>query len=134
MHGGGGELPLNRWVAAAILIFCILMSALFSGSETAVTAASKARMHALEKQGDRRAARVIRLLGKRDRLIGAMLLGNTMFNIASSAFLTTILVALVGDSGAIYATAAMTVVLLIFAEVLPKTVAINYPDQMSLAV
>jgi len=134
MHGGGGELPVNLWVAAAILIFCILMSALFSGSETAVTAASKARMHALEKQGDRRAARVIRLLGKRDRLIGAMLLGNTMFNIASSAFLTTILVALVGDSGVIYATAAMTVVLLIFAEVLPKTVAINYPDQMSLAV
>ena len=134
MHGGGGELPVNVWIAAAILIFCILMSALFSGSETAVTAASKARMHALEKQGDRRAARVIRLLGKRDRLIGAMLLGNTMFNIASSAFLTTILVALVGDSGAIYATAAMTVVLLIFAEVLPKTVAINYPDRMSLAV
>jgi Mg2+/Co2+ transporter CorB len=110
------------------------MSALFSGSETAVTAASKARMHALEKQGDPRAARVIRLLGKRDRLIGAMLLGNTMFNIAASAFLTTILVALVGDSGALYATAAMTVVLLVFAEVLPKTVAINYPDRMSLAV
>jgi len=110
------------------------MSALFSGSETAVTAASKARMHALEKQGDPRAARVIRLLGKRDRLIGAMLLGNTMFNIAASAFLTTVLVALVGDSGAIYSTAAMTVVLLIFAEVLPKTVAINYPDRMSLTV
>jgi Mg2+/Co2+ transporter CorB len=91
-------------------------------------------MHALEKQGDPRAARVIRLLGKRDRLIGAMLLGNTMFNIAASAFLTTILVALVGDSGALYATAAMTVVLLVFAEVLPKTVAINYPDRMSLAV
>ncbi len=134
MHGGGGELPVNIWVAAAILIFCILMSALFSGSETAVTAASKARMHALEKQGDPRAARVIRLLGKRDRLIGAMLLGNTMFNIAASAFLTTVLVALVGDSGAIYSTAAMTVVLLIFAEVLPKTVAINYPDRMSLTV
>jgi Mg2+/Co2+ transporter CorB len=134
MHGGGGNLPVNLWVAAAILIFCILMSALFSGSETAVTAASKARMHALEKQGDPRAARVIRLLGKRDRLIGAMLLGNTMFNIAASAFLTTILVALVGDSGALYATAAMTVVLLVFAEVLPKTVAINYPDRMSLAV
>ena len=134
MHGGGGNLPVNLWVAAAILIFCILMSALFSGSETAVTAASKARMHALEKQGDPRAARVIRLLGKRDRLIGAMLLGNTMFNIAASAFLTTILVALVGDSGALYATAAMTVVLLVFAEVLPKTVAINYPDRMSLTV
>jgi Mg2+/Co2+ transporter CorB len=135
MHGGGGgELPINIWAAAAILVFCILMSALFSGSETAVTAASKARMHALEKQGDARAALVIRLLAKRDRLIGAMLLGNTLFNIAASSFLTAVLVALVGDSGALYATAAMTFLLLVFAEVLPKTVAITYPDRWSLLV
>ena len=63
MHGEGGDLPVNIWGAAAILIFCVLMSALFSGSETAMTAASKARMHALEKQGDPRAAIVIRMLG-----------------------------------------------------------------------
>lgn len=125
---------MNIEIAAAILFFCILMSALFSGTETAMTAASRARMYALEKQGDERAATVNRLLANRDRLIGTMLLGNTLFNIGSSALLTTVLVAMVGDSGAIYATAAMTVLLLVFAEVMPKTVAINYPDQMSLIV
>ncbi len=132
MHRGGGDLPVNIWIAAAILAFCILMSALFSGSETALTAASRARMHALEKQGDPRAKIVLRLLASRDRLIGAMLLGNTLFNIAASAFLTSVLLAIFGDRGAIYATASMTVLLLIFAEVLPKTVAINYPDRVSL--
>ncbi len=77
---------------------------------------------------------MLRLLAGRDRLIGAMLLGNTLVNIGSSAFLTTVLVALVGPEGAIYATASMTVLLLIFAEVMPKTVAITYPDTFSLAV
>jgi Mg2+/Co2+ transporter CorB len=91
-------------------------------------------MHALEKQGDMRAKTINRLLIHRDRLIGAMLLGNTLFNIGASAFLTTVLVSLVGDRGAIYATAAMTVLLLIFAEVLPKTVAITYPDRLALVL
>jgi Mg2+/Co2+ transporter CorB len=134
MHGGGGVTSMNIWVAAAILFFCILASALFSASETAMTAASRARMHALEKQGGARAAMVNRLLGGRDRLIGTMLLGNTLFNIGSSALLTTVLVAMVGESGALYATIAMTVLLLVFAEVLPKTIAINYPDRTSLIV
>jgi Mg2+/Co2+ transporter CorB len=134
MHSGGEVPVMNVWIAGAILFCCILASALFSGSETAVTAASRARMHALEKQGDERAAVVNRLLANRDRLIGAMLFGNTLFNIGSSALLTTVLVAMVGDSGAIYATAAMTVLLLVFAEVLPKTIAINYPDRTSLIV
>jgi Mg2+/Co2+ transporter CorB len=134
MHGGGGVSSMNIWVAFLILFVCILFSALFSGSETAVTAASRARMHALEKQGDLRAATINRLLAGRDRLIGAMLLGNTLFNIGSSALLTTVLVAMMGESGAIYATAAMTVLLLVFAEVLPKTIAINYPDRVALIV
>jgi Mg2+/Co2+ transporter CorB len=91
-------------------------------------------MHALEKQGDVRAKIVLDLLNDRDRLIGAMLLGATLVNIGSSAFLTTFMVGLFGDRGAIYATAMMTALLLIFAEVLPKTVAINYSEQMSLVV
>ena len=134
MHGASGVSSMNIWIAGAILFFCIVASALFSGTETAMTAASRARMHALEKQGDHRAAIVNRLLAGRDRLIGAMLLGNTLFNIGSSALLTTVLVAMVGERGAIYATAAMTVLLLVFDEVLPKTIAINYPDQTSLIV
>ena len=98
-------MSINLWAAGAILVVFILLSALFSGSETAMTAASRARMHALERQGDPRAAIVNRLLAGRDRLIGAMLLGNTLFNIGASALLTAVLVAMVGESGAIYATA-----------------------------
>ncbi len=91
-------------------------------------------MHALESGGDRRAAAVNRLLGNRDRLIGAMLLGNTLVTIGSSAFLTSVLEAIVGYSGAIYATGLMTLLLLVFAEILPKTLAINYPDRVALFV
>jgi Mg2+/Co2+ transporter CorB len=135
MHGVDAQpLPVNLWAAALIVVICIALSAFFSGSETALTAASQARMHALERNGDRRAARVNRLLSGRDRLIGAILLGNTLVSIGASAFLTSVLEALVGYSGAIYATGLMTVLLLVFAEVLPKTVAINYPDRVALQV
>ncbi len=125
-------LPVDIWVAVAIIVFCIAMSAFFAASETALTGASRARMHALERNGDRRAALVNRLLRKRERLIGTTLLGNTLVNIGSSAFMTSVLVVLIGDKGAFWATAIMTVLLLVFAEVLPKTVAINNADRVSL--
>ena len=135
MEGAIGEpLSINPWTAAAVVGVCILLSAFFAGSETALTATSRARMHALEKGGDRRAATVNRLLESRNRFIGAMLLGNTLVNIASSAVATSLLVGLVGDKGAIYATLLMTAMLLIFAEVMPKTLAINFPEKMSLTV
>jgi len=135
MHGAHAEiLSGNLWIASAIVIFCIALSAFFSGSETALTAASRARMHALENSGDRRAGLVNRLLKHRDRLIGAVLLGNTIASIGSSALLTSILEALVGIKGVIYATGLMTVMLLVFAEVLPKTLAINFPDRTALSV
>lgn len=135
MHGAVGEpLSINIWVAVGVVVVCILLSAFFAGSETALTAASRARMHALEKAGDKRAATVNRLLQSRDRFIGAMLLGNTLVNIGSSAVATSLLVAVAGERGAVYATLLMTALLLIFAEVMPKTVAITYPDRMSLAV
>lgn len=122
------------WVSLAIILFSVALSAFFSGSETALTAASRARLYALEKAGDRRAARVNRLMSDRARFIGAMLLGNTLVNIASSAFATNFLVGLFGDRGVVYATLMMTFLLLIFAEVLPKTLAIAFPDQTSLLV
>jgi Mg2+/Co2+ transporter CorB len=135
MHGATAQpLPIDLWAAALVVIVCIALSAFFSGSETALTAASQARMHALERQGDRRARRVNRLLSNRDRLIGAILLGNTLVSIGASAFLTSVLEAVVGYSGAIYATGLMTVLLLIFAEVMPKTIAINSPDRVALSV
>ncbi|WOJ91495.1 HlyC/CorC family transporter [Methylocapsa polymorpha] len=133
MQGASAEaFPVNLWLASVIIIFCVGLAAFFAASETALTAASRARMHALERAGDRRAALVNRLLARRDRLIGATLLGSTLVNIGSSAFATSVLEALVGVRGAIYATGIMTILLLVFAEVMPKTVAINYPDRMSL--
>ncbi len=80
------------------------------------------------------AALVNRLLASGERLIDTPLVGNTLVNIGASAFATSILVALAGERGAIYATGLMTVILLVFAEVMPKTVAINYPDRTSLLV
>ena len=133
MHGvKPAALPVDIWVAIAIIVCCIALSAFFAASETALTGASRTRMHALERNGDRRAALVNRLLRRRERLIGTTLLGNTLVNIGSSAFMTSVLVVLIGDQGAVWATAIMTVLLLVFAEVLPKTVAINNADRCAL--
>ena len=119
---------LEIWLTAGGIIVLIAVSGLFSGSETAVTAASKARMLQLEKAGDRRAGIVGRLIQERERLIGALLLGNNLANILSSALATTVFVALFGDAGVIYATLFMTAIVLVFAEILPKTLAITRPD------
>ncbi len=135
MHGAAAAVStVDVWLAVATILLCVALSAFFAATETALTAASRARMHGLEKTGDKRAALVNRLLASRERLIGSTLLGNTLVNIGASAFTTSILVALAGEHGAIYATGLMTVVLFVFAEVIPKTVAINYPDRTSLLV
>jgi Mg2+/Co2+ transporter CorB len=134
MHGIESAPQVDIFVAILVVIFCVLLSAFFSASETALTAASHARMHTLEKEGDKRATLVTRLLRQRNRMIAALLLGSTLVNIGGSAFTTSVLVFLTGESGAVYATVIMTVLLLVFAEVLPKTLAINDPDRISLAV
>lgn len=114
----------------------LLMSAFFSGSETALTAASRARMHALEKEGDKRAGTVNRLLANRERFIGAILLGNNVVNILASVLATSLFTALFGQGGLALAlaTGAMTVLILIFSEVMPKTYAISRPDSVALVV
>ncbi len=132
MHGASADFPINPWIAGGILLFSILLSALFAGAETALTATSKARMHSKESAGDKRATIVNRLIDVRERMISAMLLGNNLVNIAASAFATSVLVAISGENGVIYATFIMTAMIVVFAEVLPKTIAINYPDQSSL--
>jgi Mg2+/Co2+ transporter CorB len=112
----------------------LLLSAFFSGSETALTAASRPRMHRLEQLGDRHAATVNRLSERKERLIGAILLGNNLVNILASALATGLLIGAFGKAGVVYATLVMTVLILIFAEVLPKTVAIRRSDRIALAV
>jgi Mg2+/Co2+ transporter CorB len=126
------EPSVDLWLAALIVIFCLVMSAFFSAGETAFTAASRARMLALEKSGDVRAKLVNRLLELRERFIGAMLIGNNIVNIGVSAFTTSVLVAVFGHEGVIYATIVMSLLVIVFAEVLPKTLAITASDKVSL--
>jgi Mg2+/Co2+ transporter CorB len=116
------------------VVFCLLVSFFFSGAETGLTASSRARMTALENSGNVRAKLVNRLMESRDRLIGTLLLGNNLANIAASSLATGILFSWFGDVGIFYATAIMTVVVVVFSEVLPKTMAINHPDRASLLV
>jgi Mg2+/Co2+ transporter CorB len=124
----------NDWLSLLIVLVCLLLSAFFAGSETALTASSRASMARLEKQGNKRAAIVNRLLEQRERLIGALLLGNNAVNIAASALATGILLVWFGKAGILYATIVMTIVVVVFSEVLPKTAAFNAPDRIALLV
>lgn len=121
-------------LTALAILFLLIFSGLFSGSETALTAASRARMHQLERQGDGRAQIVNRLMESRERLIGGILVGNNLVNILASALATSLFIQLFGEAGVLYATAVMTTLVVIFAEVLPKTYAILNSDKMALAV
>jgi Mg2+/Co2+ transporter CorB len=122
------------WFVSLIVLVCLLLSAFFSGSETALTASSRASMLRLEKHGNPRARIVNRLLDARERMIGALLFGNNAANIAASSLATGILLAWFGDVGVIYATVVMTVLIVVFAEVLPKTAAFNAPNRIALVV
>jgi len=124
----------NDWLSLVIVLFCLLLSAFFAGSETALTASSRASMTRLEKHGNRRAGVVNRLLEQRERLLGALLFGNNAVNIAASALATGVLLAWFGNAGVVYATVAMTVLVVVFSEILPKTAAFNAPDRIALAV
>ena len=122
------------WIEFAIVLFCLLVSAFFAASETALTGASRASMLRLSKQGNSDAVVVSDLIAQRERLIGALLLGNNIANIGASAIATSIFTTWFGEVGVLYATAVMTVLVVIFAEVLPKTIAFNAPDRLALAV
>jgi Mg2+/Co2+ transporter CorB len=124
-------------VTALILLAIILLialSAFFNGSETALTAASRARMHALEQEGNERAALVNRILQMPEKMIGTILIGNTLVDVLASALASGLAVLLVGEVGVVYATAVMTLLIVIFAAVLPKTYALAYSDRVALFV
>jgi Mg2+/Co2+ transporter CorB len=122
------------WLTVLAVMICLLVSAFFSASETALSASSRAAMMRLEKQGNRDAGIVNRLLATRERMLGAILFVNNFTNIAASTLATGLLLALFGKTGVIYATIVMTVLIFVIAEVLPKTAAFNAPDRMALAV
>lgn len=122
------------WLALAFILICLVVAFFFSASETALTALSRAHMLRMEKAGNARAALVNRLIATRERMIGAILTGNNVVNIAASAVTTSVLLFWFGDVGVLYATAIMTVLTVVFTEVLPKTLAINAPDRIALLV
>src|ERR1700752_660512 len=103
-------MTLGLGITLGAIFGLLLASAFFSGSETALTAASRAKMHALQEQGSRRARIVNYLFQIRERFIGAILLGNTLANVAASALATSLFLALFGEEGVVYATIVMTVI------------------------
>jgi magnesium and cobalt exporter, CNNM family len=127
-------MTLGLGITLGAIVGLLILSGFFSGSETALTAASRAKMHALEEDGSKRARIVNHLLQIRERFIGAILLGNTLANVAASALTTSLFLTLFGDRGVVYATIVMTVIVVLFAEVLPKTYAILNADRMALVV
>ncbi len=122
------------WITIGAIFVLLLLSAFFSGSETALTAVSRPHMHHLLKTGDKRAGIIAKLHARMERLIGTILLVNNLVNILASALATSLLIGVFGDTGVAYATLVMTLLVLIFAEVLPKTYAINNANRTALSV
>lgn len=122
------------WITGGIIFGLLVLSGIFSGSETALTAAARARLLQMSKDGSRAATRVLKLIDNKERLIGAILLGNNLVNILASALATSLFLSLFGEQGVVYATLVMTLLVLIFAEVLPKSYAISNPDNLALKV
>jgi len=117
--------------AVGLLFFLLLLSAFFSGSETALTRARRVRLRLWAEEGNRGARQASRLLDEPDRMLGAILLGNNFVNIAASSIATALLVARFGEAGIVYATIAMTFVILVFSEILPKTIAVTHAEYIA---
>jgi len=120
--------PSLWWMVGAILLL-IVLSAFFSGSETALTAASRGKLHGLAETGSKGADQALKLTEDNERLIGSVLLGNNLVNILATSLATSFFLALLGDSGVAIATLIMTLLVLVFAEVMPKTYAITRPEE-----
>lgn len=121
-------------VALGGIVVLLILSGFFSGSETALTAVSRPRMYQLENDGNSRAKLVNKMRDHRDRMIAAILLGNNLVNILASALATSLLITAFGEAGIVYATAAMTALILVFGEILPKTYAFRNADRAALAL
>jgi len=116
------------WTTSAAIAALLFLSAFFSGSETALTAASRGKLRAQADKGSRGAQRALDITDDNERLIGSVLLGNNLVNILAASLATALFTRLFGESGVALATLVMTLLVLIFAEVLPKTYAITNPE------
>ena len=125
---------MTSLILLALLILLVILSGFLSGSETAITATSKARMIYQNKKGSKRAKYVLKILNEKNNVISSLLLSNNLVNILASSLATAFFCDLFGVEGIFYATLIMTVVIVIFAEVLPKTYAINRPNRTALLI
>lgn len=124
-------LSIGDWMIAAAILVLLAMSAFFSGSETALTAASRGKLKAQADKGAKGAHTAMRVTEDSERMIGALLLGNNIVNILSASLATALLTKLFGGNGVAIATFVMTALVLIFGEVLPKTLSITYPEAVA---
>ena len=122
------------WITAASILGLLMLSAFFSGSETALTAASRGKLRTAQDKGSRGAAKALQITEDSERLIGSVLLGNNLVNILATSLATALLTRVFGESGVALATLVMTLLVLIFAEVLPKTYAITNPESAAARV
>ena len=122
------------WLTAAAIAVLLVLSGFFSGSETALTAASRGKLRANADKGSKGAEQALKITEDSERLIGSILLGNNVVNILATSLATAVLTALFGQNGVAFATLGMTLLVLIFAEVLPKTYAITNPESVAAIV
>jgi Mg2+/Co2+ transporter CorB len=128
------QFDLAFWLTAGFIVMLLMASAFFSGSETALTAASRGKLKAQADRGSRGARQALTITEDNERMIGSLLLGNNIVNILSASLATALLTRMFGDSGVAIATFVMTALVLIFGEVLPKTVAITYSEAVATRV
>ncbi|MCX7565311.1 HlyC/CorC family transporter [Sulfitobacter sp. F26169L] len=122
------------WISTAIILFLLILSGFFSGSETALTAASRGKLRTQADKGSVGAQRALSITEDNERLIGSVLLGNNLVNILAASLATALFTRLFGESGVALATLVMTLLVLIFSEVLPKTYAITNAERAAALV
>ncbi|MEY8831209.1 HlyC/CorC family transporter [Sedimentitalea sp. XS_ASV28] len=125
---------ISFWITSAAILFLLVLSAFFSGSETALTAASRGKLRSQADKGSHGAEKALELTDDSERLIGSVLLGNNLVNILATSLATALFTRAFGESGVAMATLVMTILVLVFAEVLPKTYAIINAEKAAAAV
>ncbi|MEP3687286.1 MAG: HlyC/CorC family transporter [Sulfitobacter dubius] len=125
METGPALFDTAFWISTGIILFLLVLSGFFSGSETALTAASRGKLRAQADKGSSGAIRALKITEDNERLIGSVLLGNNLVNILAASMATALFTRLFGESGVALATLVMTLLVLVFSEVLPKTYAIT---------
>ncbi len=125
---------IEIYLTVAAIVLLIGLSAFFNLAETSLTAASRARLHALDQEGNLKARVVNRVLASPEKMIGTVLLGNTLVDVLAAALASKVAVDLVGEVGVAYATGTVTLLIVVFAAVLPKTYALAYADRVALVV